>query len=266
VGLAAIRAVAASPDVAGMSWHALPVDAVVRDIVDTFEAALGPFADPGVIRLARGLNETLKRPDQLRVLMQGHRRTGVRGRATLVTVVADRLVVATPDGPVDEWPLAGCALRTDEPRIGGLRLTITAGGQTVVLQQAMPVDEAPRLAHALAGNPNSATAAGADDHGLAFSLRPPVARLGAAAILYEDRIAFADAPTRALNADVRARALELPSHTALRSVSRLMQGARGRPRQVLIDGPDWTEIVPAPEAAPELADSFADAVNRWAAS
>jgi hypothetical protein len=54
--------------------------------------------------------------------MQGHRRTGVRARAALVTVVADRRVVATPDGPVDEWPLGDCAVRADEPRIGGLRL------------------------------------------------------------------------------------------------------------------------------------------------
>ncbi len=121
----------------------------MRDIIDTFEAALGPFADPGVMRLARGLPETLERPDQLRVLMQGHRRTRVRVRAALVTVVADRLVIATPDGPVDTWPLAGCAVRTDEPRIGGLRVTITTPGQTVLLQQAMPVDEAPRLVDAV---------------------------------------------------------------------------------------------------------------------
>jgi hypothetical protein len=39
----------------------LSVDAVLRDIVDTFEAALGPFADRGVMRLARGLPETLER-------------------------------------------------------------------------------------------------------------------------------------------------------------------------------------------------------------
>jgi hypothetical protein len=244
------------------------VDAVVRDIIDTFEAALGPFADPAVMRLARELPETLERPDQLRVLMQGHRRTRVRVRAALVTVVADRLVIATPDGPVDTWPLAGCAAQTDEPRIGGLRVTITTPAQTVLLQQAMPVDEAPRLVDALNSQPSAsgdtAPALGADPR--PFSAHPPVARLGAAAVLYDDRIAFADAPTRPLSAEVRARALMLPSRgTALRSVSRLMQGAHGRPRQVLVDGPGWSEIAPAPETSPELADAFADAVNRWAA-
>jgi hypothetical protein len=109
-----------------------------------------------VMRLARGLPETLERPDQLRVIMQGHRRTGVRVRAALVTVVADDLVIATPGGPIDTWPLAGCAVRTDEPRIGGLRVTITTPGQSVQLQQAMPVDEAPRLVDAV-GSPPSAS-------------------------------------------------------------------------------------------------------------
>ncbi len=236
----------------------------MRDIVDTFEAALGPFADPGVVRLAHELPETLERPDQLRVLMQGHRRSGVRGRASLVAVVGDQLMIATPDGSVDEWPLTGCAVRTDAPAIGGLRLTITVPRDTVVLQQAMPVDEAARLADALADTASAALPQ--DGPAPRFSAHPPVARLGAAAVLYDDRIAFAGKPTRRLDAEVQARALELPSRgTALRSVSRLMQGAHGRPRQVLVDGPGWSEIVPAPETAPELADAFADAVNRWAA-
>src|SRR6202012_1630684 len=101
----------------------LPMDAVVRDIVDTFEAALGPFADAEVIRLAHALPDTLERPGELRVLMQGHRRSGVRARAALVTVVADRLVIALGDGPADEWLLADCAMRIQRPRVGGLRLT-----------------------------------------------------------------------------------------------------------------------------------------------
>ncbi|HEX5193206.1 MAG TPA: hypothetical protein VFW09_10415 [Solirubrobacteraceae bacterium] len=234
------------------------MDAVLRDIVETFEEALGPFADPGVMRLAHALPETMEHPADLRVLMQVHRRAGVRARPALLTVVAERLVIAVPDGTLDEWPLADCAVQTHEPRIGGLRLTIRAADRTVPLQDAMPVDEARRLRATLA------EVRGTDP----VPVHPPVARLGSVAILYDDHIAFADAPTRALNPDVRARALELPwgTSTTLRSVSRLMQGARGRPRQVLIDGPGWTQIVPAPESAPELADAFADAVNRWAAS
>jgi hypothetical protein len=254
----------------------LPVDVVVHDIVETFVAALGPFADAEVIRLAHALPDTLERPGELRVLMQGNRRIGVRTRPTLVMVVGDRLVVATPDGPVDEWPLAECAARTRKPGIGGMRVTITARDQTISLQEAMPVDELPRLVHSLTAvrSPTSAEGdAGADDatqppHAQPFSLHPPVARLGSAVILYDDRIAFAESPTRPLGPEVRARALELPSRTSttLRSVTRLMQGARGRPRQVLIDGPGWTELASAPETEPELADAFADAVNRWAAS
>jgi hypothetical protein len=44
-----------------------------------------------------------------------------------------------------------------------------------------------------------------------------------------------------------------------------MQGARGKPCHVLVDGPGWSQVAPAPETSPELADAFADAVNRWAA-
>lgn len=230
------------------------MDATLRDIVETFEQALGPFADARVLALARELPVTLECPDQLRVLAQCQRRAGARHRAALLTVVGDRLQLAVPGGHADRWPLHRCEIRCEPVRLAGVRLTVSAAGDSVVLQHAMPADEAPRLAAIIGGRARH------------VARHPPVARLGAAATLYEDRIAFADAPERPLSAEVTARAIELPSPgTALRSITRLMQGARGRPRHVLVDGPGWTQVAPAPETAPELADRFAEAVNRWAA-
>jgi hypothetical protein len=234
------------------------MDAVLRDIVATFETALGPFGDPGVIARARELPRTISEPTALRVLMQAHTRVGVRPRAVLLTVVGDTLSLSTADGLWREWALAGCAIAGEELRLAGRRLSIVpADGRAVTLSRATPVDEVPRLVAAV----DPETPAGT------VSRRPPVARLGAAAALYDDRIAFFDGPTHSLAGGVRARALEMPGATAttLRSVSRLMQGARGRPRHVLVDGPDWSQVAAAPETAPELADAFADAVNRWAA-
>ena len=231
---------------------------MLRDVVETFETALGPFADPGVLVLARGLTESLARPQDLRVLMQCHARVGARTRPVLLTLLGGTLAVATNVAPLHQWPLRDCVLSGDRVRLAGLRLAIVpVAGEPVTLNQVMPVDEVPRLISAATpGEPDGA-----------FSAHPPVARLGAAATLYDDRIAFAGAAARPLDGGVRARPLEIPtSGMPLRSVSRLMQGARGRPRHVLVDGPDWSQVVPAPEAAPELADAFAAAVNRWGAA
>lgn len=229
------------------------VDAVLRDIVETFTQALGPFGDQRVLALARELPVSLERPDPLRVLLQCQRRVGARHRAALLTVSGDRLQITAPGGNAEWWPLDRCVIRSDEVRLAGMRLTLSATDETMMLSHAMPVDEALRLVAIVRG------------HGERVAGHPPIARLGAAATLYDDRITFADAPERPLSAEVTARAIELPlPGTALRSVTRLMQGARGRPRQVLIDGPGWTQVAPAPETDPELADAFADAVNRRA--
>ncbi len=233
---------------------------MLHDIVATFESALGPFADSGVVALARELPETLARPEDLCVLMQVERRLSFRTRPALLTVVDHRLTLTTAGGAIDAWPVSDCAVVVGSVRLAGMRMTIRAGGGSRALHRAMPVDESSRLADILSRDDS------AGDGPSPCSRHPPVARLGAAATLYDDRIAFGAAPTRMLVSGVTARTLELGSPTTLRSVSRLMQGARGRPRHVLVDGPGWSQVAPAPETAPELADAFAAAVNRWAAA
>ncbi|HEX5191949.1 MAG TPA: hypothetical protein VFW09_04040 [Solirubrobacteraceae bacterium] len=234
------------------------MDAVLRDIVETFESGLGPLADPGVIELARELPVALAGGEELHVLMQGRRRAGVRARFVLITVVGDELALAAPGSRRAVWPASGCSVSTEEVKLGGVRLMLATPTARVAIQRAMPADEAPRLAAALApGGLSGRTDA-------QFSARPPVARLGASATLYDDRIAFESAPTRPLVPGVVARALELPrTGSAMPSLNRLVFRSQGKPRHVLVDGPGWSQVAAAPESAPELADRFADAVNRW---
>ena len=92
-----------------------------------------------------------------------------------------------------------------------------------------------------------------------------MSRLGASATLYLDRITFRDGETRMLDGQISARPLDLPAPArSMESLTRLVRGPRPKPRHVLVDGPGWSQVVSAPEEAPDQADEFVAAVNYWA--
>ena len=106
------------------------MDAVVRDIVETFETGIGPFAEPGIVELVADLPETMARED-VQVLLQGHRRQGMRTVAVLVAVLGGELVVAVPGG--DRRTLAGGRRAPRRPapgRLAGMTLTIVVPDET----------------------------------------------------------------------------------------------------------------------------------------
>lgn len=240
---------------------------VLDEVIDTFVRALGPFAEGDVVAMARQLPGTLaSRPDQLRIVMQASCRSGVRARPVLVTVVGDELIITSPQRGARAWPQNECSVTIDQRPLGGVRIAVTTGGPRLILARAMPVDEAPRLAW-LVGRGPQASPSRESQTGLdmPYSLGPPIARLGSAAALYDDRISFPEGPSRALGPDVVARVLELDGNeTVLRSITVMMRGARGKARHVLIEGPGWSQVIRAPDSAPELADGFVEVVNHRA--
>jgi hypothetical protein len=236
------------------------MDAVVRDIVETFASGLGPFSEPEVIELVRELPLTLTRED-IHVLVQGHQREGMRTNPVLVAVLGEELVIAASGGQRRAWPVAVSSATASPGRLAGMTLTIVVPEETLVVSRAMTIDESERLVAALSDDGFGGSGAGA----AGFSTYPPIARLGASATLYVDRIAFRDGVTRMLDERVSARPLELsPPNAGLQSVNRFLRGVRRKPRHVLVDGPGWSQALAAPAEAPEQADEFADAVNYWA--
>jgi hypothetical protein len=236
---------------------------VLDEIIDTFVRALGPFADADVAAMARRLPVTLAaQHEDLRVIMQAACRSGVRARPVLLTVVGDELIVDGLQGGMCVWPRVQCSLRIDRRPLGGLRIAVRSSRQRLILIQAMPVDQAPRLAWLFGDSQADRSSTSLTGLETPHSLRPPIARLGSAATLYDDRISFPDVPSQALGPNVVARALELPdSGTVLRSVSSMMRGPRIKPRHVLIEGPGWSQVARAPDSAPESADAFVEIVN-----
>ena len=233
------------------------MDAVVRDIVNTFETGIGPFAEPGIVELVADLPESMRRED-LQVLIQGHRRQGMRTSAVLVAVLGDELVIATPGGARQEWPVASSSATASPGRLAGVTLTIVVPDETLVVSRAITVDECERLVHVLAHDQHASEP-------LPVSRNPPVSRLGASATLYVDRIAFRDGETRMLEGGISARSLDLPTPArSMESLSRLVRGPRPKPRHVLVDGPGWSQVVSGPEETPDQAEEFVTAVNYWA--
>jgi hypothetical protein len=243
--------------------HSGPMNPVLDEIIETFVSALGPFADADVVATARRLPETLAaQQDDLRVIMQVLCRSGVRARPVLLTVVGDKLIVDGVQHGTRVWPRVQCSLNIDRRPLGGVRIAVRFGQQRLMLIQAMPVDEAPRLAWLFGDGQAGPRPTSLTDLESPHSRHPPIARLGSAATLYDDRISFPDGSSQALGPDVVARVLELPdSGTVLRSVSSMMRGPRSKPRHALIEGPGWSEVARAPDSAPESADAFVEIVN-----
>jgi hypothetical protein len=233
------------------------MDGVLRGIVETFETGIGPFAEPGIVELVADLPQTMVRED-VQILIQGHRRRGVRTTAVLVAVLGDDLVIAAPGGARQAWPVASSSAAASPGRLAGVTLTIVVPDETLTVSRAITVDECERLVHVLAHDPHASEP-------LPVSRNPPVSRLGASATLYVDRIAFRDGETRMLEAGISARPLDLPTPArSMESLTRLVRGPRPKPRHVLVDGPGWSQVVSAPEEAPDQTDEFVAAVNYWA--
>jgi hypothetical protein len=221
------------------------VDERVGWAVESFVAALGALAEPEVVGLAHGLAGPIAFAD-LGVLVQGHRRDGLRSRPVLVALLGGELTLAGADADPACWPAAASTATARPGRLAGQTVQLEAGGERMSIQRAMPVDEVGRLVAMLSG------------HGGDIPSHPPLARLGPAA-LYQDQIVVDGGGAAPLEL-IHARTIELPATGP--SLRRLLGDDPGPPRAILIDAPGWSHTVPAPARAPSEADRFAEAIHR----